>query len=316
MDNVESVQLTSVADIRQPCLLGELCAFNIGPDQLIYIVVAVDKTDLASRIVGWFSPQPPTRHYVAAINAQAIQQDFWVEDERMQIHDVQPLKSGDFLLVCGRTQFRGPDNFDRNGRVYHSDGQLRRDMLLGDGIQSVQTTSGGVIWTSYYDEGIFGSRGWETPVGADGLVAWNASGEKVFSFQAGEDLNRISDCYAMNVVSDAETWIYYYTDFPLVRIRQHELAGAWSIPLAGSYAFAVSDSIALFSDGYERRNRYHLFQLGETFSDVQPVGSVKLLREDGHEIIAEAITGRGDSLWILADYQVYRLSVRQALQQV
>jgi hypothetical protein len=37
---------------------------------------------------------------------------------------------------------------------------FRRELLLGDGVQSVQAMPSGVIWTSYVDEGIFGRLGW------------------------------------------------------------------------------------------------------------------------------------------------------------
>ncbi|WP_176444820.1 hypothetical protein [Paenibacillus herberti] len=40
-----------------------------------------------------------------------------------------------------------------------------REFLLGDGIQSVQVTDKGIIWTSYFDEGVFGNNGWDKPIG-------------------------------------------------------------------------------------------------------------------------------------------------------
>ena len=65
-------------------------------------------------------------------------------------------------------------DYDKNGRIYTNKGKFVRDILLGDGIQTVQATSEGVIWTSYFDEGIFGNYGWDNPLGSSGLVAWDA----------------------------------------------------------------------------------------------------------------------------------------------
>ena len=41
---------------------------------------------------------------------------------------------------------------------------------VDDGIASVQTTSDGCIWTSYYDEGVFGNNGWVMPLDSEDLV--------------------------------------------------------------------------------------------------------------------------------------------------
>ena len=82
------------------------------------------------------------------------------------------------------------------------------------GIEDVQVTESGIIWTSYFDEGVFGNRGWNDPIGKNGLVAWNGLGEKIYEFLPTTELGEICDCYALNVISDREVWLYYYTEFP------------------------------------------------------------------------------------------------------
>ncbi len=59
-----------------------------------------------------------------------------------------------------RAELRKDGTYDLNGRVFGPDGALRREFLLGDGIQDVQTTAEGDIWVSRFDEGVYGNLGW------------------------------------------------------------------------------------------------------------------------------------------------------------
>jgi hypothetical protein len=93
-------------------------------------------------------------------------------------------------------------DFDLNGHLFDELGRHRRSFLLGDGIQTVQTTAAGAIWTGSFDEGVFGNFGWNEPIGALGLVAWTSFGEKLYDFAPHDELGAIADCYALNVESD------------------------------------------------------------------------------------------------------------------
>ena len=97
----------------------------------------------------------------------------FVENEPFEIHAVQPLFDA-LLLVCHRSRYRGPNDFDRNGRVYSREGKVLDSILLGDGIESVQTTNHGVIWTSFFDEGVFGITGGVNQSGHP--VSWRGTG--------------------------------------------------------------------------------------------------------------------------------------------
>ena len=72
----------------------------------------------------------------------------------------------------------------------------------------------------------------------------------------------ISDCYALNVCSGKEVWLYYYTDFPLIQLLDYRLAGTWQdLPVAGSHSFAVGHDRVLFCGGYNKRDRLFLVAL-------------------------------------------------------
>src|SRR5919204_7050215 len=218
-----SVRLSPVASLTPLIGDGQLVAFNVGPDGVVYLVVALRPLDYRLQQPGGASfaktvPEQPQTYRVIGLSGPRPILDVVIEGERFNIHDVQPLVD-ELLLVCARSHYRGPDDFEKNGRVYTRHGKFSREVLLGDGIQSVQTTPGGIIWTSYFDEGVFGNYGWDNPVGASGLVAWDSAGNKLYEFQPGAGLDAICDCYALNVESEDDVWLYYYTEFPLVRLH-------------------------------------------------------------------------------------------------
>jgi hypothetical protein len=74
-----------------------------------------------------------------------------------------------------------------------------REILLGGGIKGTQATASGVIWSSYFDEGIFGNYGWHDPIGASGLVARDTTGDTLYQYAPTDALDDMADCYAMNV---------------------------------------------------------------------------------------------------------------------
>jgi len=311
-----SVRLPPVASLVPLIGDGELVAFNVGPDGVVYLVVALQPLDYRIEQPGWASfaktvPEQPQRYRVVGLSGREPVVDLLIEGERFNIHDVQPL-GDELLLVCVRSNYEGPDDFEKNGRVYTRDGKFAREILLGDGIQLVQATSGGVIWTSYFDEGVFGNYGWQTPVGASGLVAWDPGGIKLYEFQPSKGLDSICDCYALNVESEEDVWLYYYTEFPLVRLHDREIQSVWRMPLEGSDAFAVSASHALFRGGYKDRDTYQLFALGKG-GDPNLLAKVELQNEKGSKLAADQVVGRANIIHLVSDGILYQVDVQTAL---
>jgi hypothetical protein len=297
---------------------GEIVAFNVGPDRVTYLVVALKPLDYRIEQPGWASfaktvPEQPQRYRVVGLSGSQTVLDVVIEGERFNIHDIQPLPN-ELLLVCARSYCKGQDDFERNGRVYTRDGKFAREILLGDGIQSVQATSKGVIWTSYFDEGVFGNYGWQSPVGASGLVAWDSAGNKVYEFQPRDGLDSICDCYALNVESEEDVWLYYYTEFPLVRLRRREIESVWKMPLGGSGAFAVSRGHALFCGGYKDRDTYQLFALGKN-ANPDLLAKVEFRNENGSKLVADRVVGRTDVIHLLSDGHFYQVDVQAALSR-
>jgi hypothetical protein len=315
-----TLHISPVASLTPLIGDGELVAFNVGPDGVVYIVVALNPLDYRTTDASGASfaktvPMRPQRYRVVGLSGTVPVLDVVIEEERFNIHDVQPLVD-ELLLVCARCRKRGRDDYDRNGRVYTRGGEFSREILLGDGNQSTQATSKGTIWTSFFDEGVGGNFGWRrNPVGAAGLVAWDPAGNKMYEFQPGSGLDSICDCYALNVQSEENVWLYYYTEFPLVHLHRRKIKSVWKMPVDGSDGFAVSARHALFRGGYGEHDTYRLFSLGPGGA-VESVAKLELKDPKRGKIAADCMVGRGDTIHLLSDGFLYRVEVQAAVAAV
>ena len=301
------------ANTSNALLTGELVAFNCTHDKEIILATAKNPLDYRTSSKSGAS--------FAKIRTQ-IGQNYGIfytvnndlihltdiKNEPFNIHEAQFLTNNQILLVCCRSRYFGRDEFDQNGRIYSESGVFEKSILLGDGISSVQVDKQGTIWTSYFDEGIFGNYGWNTPIGANGLVAWNADGNKIYEFNPLGDLDEICDCYAINVETENITWCYYYTEFPLVKIKRGSIDNYWNIPLHGSHSFAVFRNFALFYGGYKNRDFFYLVKLGKNHQasiekKIKPVNIKSIDR----------ICSRGDTIFCLSEQKVYAISVYEAM---
>lgn len=313
-----SIQLSPLCSIRDHLCGGELVALSVGPDGVVYLVVAHKPLDYRKSAPGASfaktRPDAPQRYRVIGLCEDQVVLETSIEQEAFNIHDIQPLGGEELLLVCSRSMFRSAGDIDHNGRVYSREGVLKRELVLGDGIESTQATSRGEVWTSFFDEGVFGNYGWTDPIGASGLVAWDATGKMLYEFEPGGNAGDISDCYALNVASDDDVWCYYYTDFPLVHLHKRRIASTWSVPVQGSHAFAVDGNCALFAGAYREREAFKLLRLqdGGRASAVRTFGVVNAT---GETIRPERTVGRGGYLYLLSEGQLYRLGVRDVLAQ-
>jgi hypothetical protein len=114
----------------------------------------------------------------------------------------------------------------------------------------------------------------------------------------------------MNVAKDG-VWICYYTDFPLVQIRDGAVVGHWQVPISGAHAFAVQGTRVLFSGGYNEPNHYRLFELKD--SGMTCLREFRLADESGNAIQAQRVIGARDGLHLLRGGEVHRLLIREVL---
>ena len=277
-----------------------------GPDGQLYL--AIYKRREANRL---YSAESDTSYRVLALYEGQVTLDRVFPDLPYGLNFLQPLPGDELLFVYSRTRYRGPEDFETNGYIMALFGRLQREIFLGDGIEDMQTTSSGRIWTSYFDEGVYGSA--TQNIGASGVVAWDSDGQAVYTFEPGGGMDVIDDCYALNVASDSDTWFCYYSEFNLVHLKNERIVAFWPMPLYGSNAFAVDGNFAFFSGGYDEENTYHLFDLGNS-DKAQEVATFDLYDESGVILSPERVVGRGSALYLFEGQKIYCLDVTTVLE--
>ena len=294
MENI-ILNIRKVCDLQPVLRDDELVNIAVGPDGGYYIL-AVDSSP--PFIKGYPQIRTTRRYHYKAI---ILKSDHWetipISHQDWNYHYLQPL--GDRLLVaCARSEYHGPGQYDMNARIFDRDGSLVDEFLLGDGIEDIQVTSQGKIWTSYFDEGIAGNLSWEEPIGSCGLRAWSPNGEPIFCYNG----RFMTDCYALNVVGDDEIWFYYYTDFLLARLRDGRI-DYFEPGIRGSDGFLVSDQGILMRGGYDDNDEYYLFSRTEEILTEQAVFTVH--DENNSVIKADHVACRGTRLLLEAGGCLY-----------
>ncbi len=232
---------------------------------------------------------------------------------RLEHPTVQPLPDGRVLVVAARCTWR-PGGPDRNAIVYDPDGETVAEQTFGDGIDHVQATRNGKIWVGYFDEGVLGARGWgdagaAPPVGRSGLVRFSADLTEEWHYPSSARVawGHITDCYALNVDGDT-AWTCFYTEWPLVRIRDGGVTG-WHNDVRSATALAVRGSRVAFYGGYEPdRDRLVAGVLDD--DRLRVTGEYRLVLPDGQEVPRRArVFGRGADLHLVTEADWYRLNL-------
>jgi hypothetical protein len=307
-----TISLSPIAQLNSVADNGNVVAFNVGFDGIVYVVLALKPLDYRTQHPSGASfaktiPDTSQDYRILGFQAGQCIIDLTIAKE-FNIHDVQLLPEQEILLVCARSHYRSQTDSEKNGRIYRATGELSREILLGDGIQSVQASANGTIWTSFFDEGVFGNYGWDEPIGESGLVAWDSAGNKLYDFEPTDELDSICDCYALNVESDSDVWLYYYTQFPLVHLQHQKVKSVWNMPIHGSDGFAICDRRALFRGDYDDRDTYRLFSLGRN-GEVKLIRKLQFIHQKEHKIIAQRIASRGSSMYLLSNELIYQIDL-------
>jgi hypothetical protein len=215
-------------------------------------------------------------------------------------HFVQPLPGERWLLVRSRAEGEA----DHNASVHAPDGHPLDSFHAGDGIEDVQATEQGRAWVSYFDEGVFG----DTALGQTGLASLDPHGRPIFRFtDLGPDplVQSMADCYALNVCSDKEVWLCYYTNFPLVQLLAGSLAGWWPMPVQGSHGFAVDGGGVLLGGSYDSKDSLFLGVLGTSdFQEVTPTD------EAGQPLKRFRAFGRRHRLYLATEAALHVVDLR------
>jgi hypothetical protein len=176
--------------------------------------------------------------------------------ESVRFPIIAPKKDGKFVVVDAICPWV-PDNSPRhNAFVLDQSGKCLNSFHGGSSIMDVQCDIQNRIWISYFDEGVFGNHGWNSPgpsgLGSGGLVCLSEDGTLIWSHNNKDnDPERfIDDCYALNVI-DRDAWFYFYSDFCLGQISDFGAKPIYhEVPISGSHAFAKRGQLLAFSAQY------------------------------------------------------------------
>jgi hypothetical protein len=152
------------------------------------------------------------------------------------------------------------------------------------------------IWIAYFDEGVFGNLGWNQPIGAAGLIRFSRHGDRLWTYTPPSGAAEIADCYALNV--DARTtWIYYYTDFPLIQITGGRARAYAPTPVRGARAVVVYDHDRVFIGEYNDPLRLSSCHL--TRDTVEYRGLATIIGPDGAPLTPfRLVAARGSRLYV------------------
>jgi hypothetical protein len=274
---------------------GYISGFAPGYDNNLYVLVCMGEKD-----DNWIERRSPCDWRILSVGHGQCD-EFSLRGDRRNFTFVQPLPDG-FLLATGRCKFSDIGVLP-NGCRFDLNGQHNGTVLLGDGIQHLQTTSSGRIWAAYFDEGIIGNLGWRHPIGSSGLVCFEGKGDRIFQFEPASGLDDMVDCYALNVVSNTEVWCYYYTQFPIVKIQNDRVVAHWSCPVRGASTFAVWQDSVLMQGGYNSQE----WKLLELLSDGRTrTKKTYEFYAAGHQLGPATSRARGRHLWFLDGASAYR----------
>jgi hypothetical protein len=234
---------------------------------------------------------PPFEYEVSQFDGRAWHSALAIGPTGRQYFNAERLPDNRWLLIAGRTDRQIP-----NGDIFDKNGNLTASLNLGDGIEHVQATHSGDIWIGYCDEGIFGGG----DLAQEGLICLSQGGiPKVRFFREIVDVNSvpsIDDCYALNVCRNGDTWVCYYRDFPVVRIKHYRFDESWAdFPARPVSALAVNGEKLLMVPAYR-----HLGPL--YFCDLQSrlLEQVQFVNNPGQSIDFDAAIGRDATLGFIS----------------
>lgn len=255
-------------------------SFNMGIDYDGNLILLTDTNDLYHFI----------NNDIIHINIPTI--------EKLFFSSAQPIGEN-WLLVSARIDEE--DNDVKNAYVFDKEGNILNRYEYGDAVADVQTTPEGDVWVSYFDQS------------DPGRLNCYKDGDQTFDFyysilKSNQHVPPIDDCYAMNVTLDS-TNIYYYSDFPFVKIMgDNEFELYEDIPIVGSEAFAINGDDVLFSHDYDAKPEVYLYSLSE-----KKKVTFKTLKSDGSILNYDHSVGRESKLFLIEGTEVYILDIKNVI---
>ena len=245
-------EIVNLNSLRTEYALEEhkLIDFSVGYDGVIYLLFCDREPEL---LQGKFVNTESLAHFTAVFACWDWENRELLGIEVLDLgllpfnyYMLRPLQDS-FVLVGARCWNRGSTDVDKNVLLLDRSGAVKREFCFGDGIEDCVTTSDGRILTSYFDEGIFGNLGWKDPIGAPGLIVWDAQGNMLWK----NGLYDISDCYAVNWGVGRNLWFYSYPEYKLVCTNfVSDMQFDLQTKECNALALSCGQDVLIYSDGW------------------------------------------------------------------
>ena len=115
----------------------------------------------------------------------------------------------------------------------------------------------------------------------------------------------ISDCYALNVFSENEVYIYFYTEFFLLKILNKQIDRYWKFPIIGSDTIVISGNKVLSDGGYDKRQDFILFEVNKK---IKKLKKYRFITEKG-ELLSSVCHSQKDKLFFWNDNKLYSVCI-------
>ncbi|RNF41221.1 hypothetical protein [Planococcus salinus] len=303
MTRHETITLEPQAVLQDELTGYALRNASLGPGDEICLLLATSDPEL---IDGMF-PQSKTAEFIdykVVLLANGEKTVIPIRQQPWNYRYIQPLGNDQLLLVCARATKYENGEADENARIFDTKGNFVRSFCLGDGIEQLSATANKKIWTGYFDEGVFGGRGWDDPIGKHGLINWNEFGEIIDTYEQ-PDKHFVMDCLGLNVPSDEEVWFSCGVWDSQIGIRKNGKTTYYmneEVPLYLS-AFAMDDDSLLSDDTSHHNGVFHLAK--RTGAAYHKVKELSFTNTEGNKIIPIRVSGRGSKLLLQCEKESY-----------
>ncbi|MGW7402272.1 hypothetical protein ACWGI9_00745 [Streptomyces sp. NPDC054833] len=188
---------------------------------------------------------------------------------RARVPVIDALPDGGFVVADARRR-----DDDEQVQIFDPLGRPSWTFTVGDAIEHLLTDESGNLWVGHFDEGVF-----DDPLSAPGVRCWSSTGTPLWQCGRLPGGGTFVECYALNVAATA-TWVYPYTDFPLLEVRNGLPVRVRSTPVGDARGVTVHGGRVAFFGGYDDE-RDRLVLGGLTDTAVEPLVEGRLLRPDG-----------------------------------
>ena len=242
--NIADILVPLVREIEPPCEVLSLSGFGIGADNSL-----IAKWGPSGFVKNRRSQECaiPSGSVISVHKVCGTIELVNIDSSLDRFAGIQPLPRHEYLLY-GAVLNSG--RFECNAAIIDADGNVRRTGYLGPGINEVRTTPSGRIIVAYGDEGILGGVGEWGPVGGTGISEFDENFRQVWAYPCGGRVDRIIDCYALNIVGE-DVWAYGYDTFDIVKIKNGEVETLSNDLIEGASDILISGTTIALAGGYD-----------------------------------------------------------------